>query len=136
VFRLQLLLLLSAALLAFRMSNRMSTDPFDLWFYILGTCVALHVLLGNAVLWAIGRDSDLAQELFAEGNAWLGPKPWYMPQSLLLRARYYLLWKALPEEVQDESLAVRAALFVVRLSGLMFPLAFVGFWVQAFIAAS
>ena len=54
----------------------------------------------------------------------------------LLRARYYLPWRPLPEAVADESPEVRFMLWAARACVLAVPLAFVWFWAQAFITAT
>ena len=108
-------------------------------FLPIGLAVAgmvAHELLCRQVLQAIGDDSPLAHDLFAQGNAWLGPKPAYAANPKLLRARHYLPWRALPEAVADESPQLRPMLWAARACGLAVPLAFVWFWAQAFISAT
>ncbi len=98
--------------------------------------MVMHVLLCRGVLHAIGDDSPLAHDLFAQGNAWLGPKPAYAANPKLLRASYYLPWRPLPAEVADEAAQVRLMLWAARACGLAVPLAFVWIWAQAFITAT
>ncbi len=127
-----------------------SDEPCDAWSgsgvhlacpFFLPICVAIacgiaHELLCRWVLNDIGDDSPLAQDLFAQGNAWLGPKPAYAANPKLLRARYYLLWRPLPAEVADEAPQVRPMLWAARACGLVVPFALVWFWAQAFISAT
>ena len=111
-------------------------DPFFLPICVAIACGIAHELLCRWVLNDIGNDSPLAHDLFAQGNAWLGPKPAYAANPKLLRASYYLPWRPLPAEVADEAPQVRLMLWAARACGLVVPLAFVWFWAQAFISAT
>ena len=95
-----------------------------------------HELLCRQVLHAIGDDRPLAEQLFTRGNGFLGPAPSYAANPQLLRARHYLPWRPMPEDVADESPQVRRMLWGARICGAIVPLAFVWFWAQAFISAT
>ena len=86
----------------------------------IALCVVLRMLLRG--------DAELSSVLFLAPNAWLGfnlgPK--------LLRAKYFMPRAQVPEEMNEQSLSVRATFLLARTSGGLVPLlllAFLGYGV-------
>lgn len=87
-----------------------------------------HMVLCQALRVLVGWRSNLALELFAVPNAAIAPDWGFR----LLRARYYILWKAPPDEMEYESLFVRFVYFLTRVSGLLMPFCMLFFFVLVF----
>jgi hypothetical protein len=92
-----------------------------------GVALLLHTALSIAARRGLASHPALEVQLFAAPNRWLrGP---------VLRARYFLPFRALPEGSHALEPWVRATLLAARLSGLIFLCAILGIFVAAFIDA-
>ena len=98
---------------------------------VAGLAILLHIGACVFVLLAI-NSPDVATQLFAVPNNWLGPPP----AIRLMRVRFYWPFVSLPSEVRMLESRTRAMIFVARLTGLGFFCSMFGFFVAAFVEAA
>ena len=100
-------------------------------FNIAGFTMILNVLCSLFLLAQLHND-PLSGELFALPNAWLGPRPRWLSLRLV-RAKFFLPWVPSPPAMSEYSLSTRAAFFLVRASGVAFPVAMFAFLIGIFV---
>ena len=99
--------------------------------FTAGVAMLLHIALSIIARRGLATYPVLEAQLFAVPNRWLGGPGLIQ----LLRVRYFLPFRALPEGSHVLEPWVRATLLASRLSGLIFLCAILGFFVAAFIDA-
>lgn len=93
--------------------------------------MALHLALCLVLRRGLAGQRAVEDELFAVPNRLLGT-PYFMR---LLRVRYFLPFRALPEGTHLLEPWVRATLLAARLTGLCILCAILGFFATAFVEA-
>ena len=101
-------------------------------FYVAGYAMLTHVVLCFILRRGLGKGSDIEGEILAILNRWLGSPIDFR----LLRVRYYWPWTALPAGTKALAPWVRTTLTMARITGLLFPLGLLGFFVGVFLTAS
>jgi hypothetical protein len=103
----------------------------DVLFLTAGISMFVHIALCVILRRGLLNHPAIEDELFATPNRPLG-KPNFIR---LLRVRYFMLFRALPEEAHGLEPWVRITLLATRVTGLCFICANLGFFVAAFIEA-
>ena len=111
----------------------MSFDAAINLFYVAGWSMLLNLGLSLVVSRALSTADYRAirDELFAVPNRLLGTPDLFR----LLRVRYFLPFRALPDGASELEPWVLATLWAARFSGLCFVCAILGFFVAMFAAA-
>jgi hypothetical protein len=100
-------------------------------FFTAGVAMLLHIALSTIARRGLASHPAIETELFAVPNRWLGAPDLIQ----LLRVRYFLPFRELPEGSHVLEPWVRGTLLAARLSGLIFLCAILGIFVTAFIDA-
>jgi hypothetical protein len=96
-----------------------------------GGAMLVHFALCAIARRGLGRNPAIERELFTVPNRWLGA-----PDLIrLLRVRYFLPFRALPEGSHVLESWVRTTLLAARVSGLIFVCAIICFFIAVFIEA-
>ena len=105
--------------------------PVETLFLTAGVAMFLHIALSTIARRGLANHPALEAQLFAVPNRWLGTPDLIQ----LLRVRYFLPFRPLPEGSRLLEPWVQATLLAARLSGLIFLCAILGFFIAAFIDA-
>jgi hypothetical protein len=90
-----------------------------------------HMALSAVALRSLANHPGVAAELFAVPNRPLGTPDWIR----LMRVRYFLPFKAMPESTRTLDAGVRGILWATRVTGLCFACAMLGFFISVFVEA-
>jgi hypothetical protein len=101
----------------------------DALFLTAGISMFLHLALGAILRRGLSNHPAIEDELFAVPNRLLGTPNFIR----LLRVRYFMPFRALPEEAHRLKPWVRITLVATRITGLCFICAILGFFVAAFV---
>jgi hypothetical protein len=104
----------------------------EVFLQIAFVAMFLHLVLGAIARRGLGDLPALEAKLFAIPNRALGT-PGYIR---LLRVRYFLPFRPLPEAASELAAWARTTLSAARFSGLCFLCAFIGFFGALFAQAS
>jgi len=100
-------------------------------FFISQLSFGVHIA-SSFILLFITRQTPIAEELFAQSNEYLGNVGW-APR--VLKAIYFIPWRAAPNEMQLQNLSVRVLFWVSRVTGACIFISILGFFVGVFIVA-
>lgn len=108
-----------------------SPENMKTLFFISQLSFGVHIA-SSFILLFITRQTPIAEELFAQSNEYLGNVGW-APR--VLKAIYFIPWRAAPNEMQLQNLSVRVLFWVSRVTGACIFISILGFFVGVFIVA-
>jgi len=98
-------------------------DVQNVLFVTAGMALLAHVALSLSLQRRLTDRPDVLQALFANPNRFMAKESSFR----LLRARYYLCWRKLPEQVNSIDSSLRKQSTLARLTGLLMPVCALGF---------